>query len=159
MLADEDQPQRVVARAARVLVQPRARGRRGGQRPAFLDDEEQLPRPRAAVVELAGDAGAAGVLDAPFDVGDEHEHHRRGQPLRQAGQVEQRQRRVVGDGRRLVGDVRERPALAVGLEAQDQRLQRVGVRPGQLTLAGAARRARRAAAFRGAARRSVAQWA
>ena len=46
-------------------------------------------------------------------------------------------RRVVGDGRRLVGDVRERPALAVGLEAQDQRLQRVGVRPGQLTLAGA----------------------
>ena len=78
MLADEDQPQRVVAGAARVLVQPRAGGWRGGQRPSFLDDEEQLARPRAGVVELAGDAGAAGVLDVPFDVVDEREHHRRG---------------------------------------------------------------------------------
>jgi len=67
------------------------------------------------------------VLHLLLDVGDEHQHHRRRQALRQAGEVKQGQRRVVGDGRLLVGEVRERAVLAVGLQAESQRLDRVGV--------------------------------
>jgi len=48
-LRDEDQPQRVVPRAPRVLIEPGAGGCRRGQLPTFLDDEEQPPRPPAGV--------------------------------------------------------------------------------------------------------------
>ena len=54
------------------------------------------------------------------------------EPVRQAGEIEQHQRRVVGDGGRAVGDVGQGPVLPVGAEAQQQRLQLVGVGAVQL---------------------------
>ena len=127
VLGDEHQPQRVVARAARVLVQPRPRRGRLGERPALLDDQLALARPRAEMVERAVDARPPQPLHLPLDVLDGREHQRRREPLGQAGEVEQRQRRVRRDGGGPVGDVAEAAVLPVGLEAQQQRLQPVRV--------------------------------
>ena len=118
VLGDEHQPQRVVARASRVLVEPRPGRRRLGERPAFLDDELALARPCSEVVELAVHAGAPEPLHLALHVLDGREHQRRREPLRQASEVEHRQRRVRRHCRRGVGDVRQRSVLAVGLEAK-----------------------------------------
>ena len=76
-LGDEHQPQRVVARAPRVLVQPRARGGRGGQLPALLDDQLRTsPGPRARVVQLALRRAGGACAARAFDVVDDREHHR-----------------------------------------------------------------------------------
>ena len=127
MLGDEHQPQRVVARAARVLVEPRARGWRWVSAHPSSMISWHLPAhgPDVGRARRRRERGAA--LHLPLDVLDGREHQRRREPLGQAGEVEQRQRRVVGDGGRPVGDVGERAVLAVGLEPQQQRLQRVGV--------------------------------
>ncbi len=119
-------------RPAGVLVQPRPRGGRAERLPALLDDQLALARPRAVAVELAGDSRAAQAVDVPLDVVGDRERQRRREPIRQAGEVEQHQRRVLVDRGAPVGDVRERPVLAVGAEAQQQRLQLVGVGAGQL---------------------------
>jgi hypothetical protein len=57
-------------------------------------------------------------MDVPLDVVGHCERQRRREPIGQAGEVEQHDRRVLGDGGRPVGDVGERAVLAVGPEAQ-----------------------------------------
>ena len=89
------------------------------------------------MIERAVDARPAQSLHLALDVLDGREHQRRREPLGQAREVKQRQRRVRRDRGRPVGDVSEAPVLAVGLESQEQRLQPVGVRTGERAAAGA----------------------
>ena len=79
------------------------------------------------LIELALHAPAAQAVHVPFDVVGDRERQRGREPVGEAGEVEQHQRRGVADGGRLVRDVPQRSVLAVGREAQQQRLQLVGV--------------------------------
>ncbi len=83
------------------------------------------------MVKLAVDPSAAQPLYLSLDVLDGREHQRGCQPLGESGEVEHGQWCVRWDRGGLVGDVGKRAVLAVGLEAQQQRLQPIGVGAGE----------------------------
>src|ERR1019366_1974974 len=87
LLADCDQPQRVVPRAAHKIVEPAASRGALDQLPCLVDDEEAPTRP-CVLDAVAGKVLVAGARDAALDVLADYEQGRRGLCVRDRARVE-----------------------------------------------------------------------